>query len=350
MKSLSLLTLLAAILFSFSAQARDNGEQLYQVHCAACHGINGQGGVGIPLALPGFLQHASDAYLSTTIREGRPGRVMPAFSGLDDNQVEAIIDHMRSWHDDIQDPDAAAAMTVGPGNVQRGGKLYAQHCASCHGANGEGGKGTGVTFSRPRDLPIMPPALNNPGFLAAASNEMIKRTLMEGREGTPMISYLKAGLSEQDIDDLVHFIRAMGEAPLHWQYDASAEPSIIMNSDYDLGTTVENIKRAAIGMNFRIIREQYLEHGLIEEADVNQKQVVIYFCNFNFINQALSIDPRAGLFMPCRITVNENENGQVSVIALNPKFMSRIFNNSELDESCDRMHDLYISIMEEATL
>lgn len=338
------------LLWCLPLWAAPNGGQLYQRHCAACHGLSGQGGVGIPLALPDFLAHASDRYLQATIREGRPGRVMPAFQALSDAQIDAIIQHMRQWHPGDAAKPGSPRVTVGPGDVKRGKALYGEHCALCHGTNGEGGKGTGVTFSRPRNLPIMPPALNNTGFLAAVSNEMIKRTLMDGREGTPMISYFKAGLSEQDIDDIVHYIRSMEQDTIHWSPDREAEPTIVMDSDYDLATTVENIQRAAVGVNFRIIRVQHLEDGLFSEDQVNSKQVIIYFCNFNFINQALSIDPRAGLYMPCRITVNEDEQGQVTVMALNPKFMSRIFNNSELDESCDQMYEMYVSIMEEATL
>jgi cytochrome c oxidase cbb3-type subunit 3 len=37
-------------------------------------------------------------------------------------------------------------------------------------------------------------------------------------------------------------------------------------------------------------------------------------------------------------------------MAMNPKFMSRIYNNRELDEACNQMHDTYLQIMEEATL
>lgn len=68
-------------------------------------------------------------------------------------------------------------------------------------ANGECGQGTGVTFYRKRELPIIAPALNNPGFLAAATDNMIKDTLIFGRESTPMTSPLVDGLSEEDIDD-----------------------------------------------------------------------------------------------------------------------------------------------------
>jgi len=344
------LLLLAGCLFSLTAAAAPDGARLFERHCAACHGLNGQGGVGIPLALPSFQAAVEDSFLFTTIREGRPGRVMPAFKSLSDAQVTAIIHHIRGWAPKEKDAVIKTGIKPAYGHPERGKELYTNYCAHCHGANGEGGHGTGVTFSRPRDLPIMPPALNNPGFLAAASDHMIKQTLMEGREGTPMISFLKVGLKEQDIDDIVSYIRSLEKDPLHWQYDREEEPTITMESSYDLETTVENIKRAAVGKNFRIIRIQNLEDGLFPEAEQNKKQVIVYFCNFNFINQALSLDPRVGLFMPCRVTAVEGEDGIVRLMSINPKYMSRMFNNAELDESCQRMHDVYTAIMEEATL
>ncbi len=337
-------------LISLGVSAAPDGARLYERHCSACHGLNGQGGVGIPLALPSFQAAVEDDFLFTTIREGRPGRVMPAFKSLSDAQVKAIIQHIREWASESEKASQQVTTKPAYGHPEKGKKLYAQYCAHCHGANGEGGHGTGVTFSRPRDLPIMPPALNNPGFLAAASDEMIKRTLLEGRAGTPMISFLKVGLKEQDIDDIVSYIRSMEKEPLHWQYDAEEEPTMVMESSYDLVTTVENVKRAAVGKNFRIIRVQNFEDGLFEEKDQNNKQVIVYFCNFNFINTALSLDPRIGLFMPCRITVIEDDDGTVQLMTINPKYMSRLYNNAELDDACQEMYDTYVSIMEEATL
>lgn len=345
-----LFLLLVGGLFSLGVAAAPNGARLYERHCSACHGLHGQGGVGIPLALPSFQAAVEDTFLFTTIREGRPGRVMPAFKSLSDAQVSAIVQHIRTLAPEHKPPFTQATAKRAYGHAGRGKALFAQYCAHCHGARGEGGHGTGVTFSRPRDLPIMPPALNNPGFLAAASDAMIKRTLMEGRAGTPMISFLKVGLKEQDIDDIVSFIRSFEKNPLHWKYDREEEPSIVMESPYDVATSVENLKRAAVGKNFRIIRIQNLEDGLFPEGKQNRKQVIVYFCNFNFINKALSLDPRVGLFLPCRVTVVEGEDGVVRLMAINPKYMSRMYNNAELDDACLQMHDIYVSIMEEATL
>ncbi|MGM0593690.1 MAG: c-type cytochrome [Pseudomonadota bacterium] len=341
--------ILAGLLFSTALLAAPDGARLYERHCSACHGLEGEGGVGVPLALPSFQATVRDDYLFTTIREGRPGRVMPAFRALSDAQVEAIIGHIRSWGEEPGPPQAKSGKPA-HGDPRRGKELYAEYCAHCHGANGEGGHGTGVTFSRPRELPIMAPALNNPGFLAAADDRMIKHTLMQGREGTPMISFLKLGLNEQDIDDIVSFVRRFEEDPIHWRYDSEEGPSITMESEYDLETTVENIKRAAVGKNFRVIRTTTLEDGLFDEDEQNLRQVVVHFCNFNFINEALSLDPRVGMFMPCRVNAVEYPDGTVELSAINPRYMSRMYNNAELDEACDRMYNIYESIMEEATL
>ncbi|MFA7619768.1 MAG: c-type cytochrome [Thiohalomonadaceae bacterium] len=340
---------LAALLAVTGSAAAADGAKLYRHHCAACHGLHGEGGVGVPLALPDFLSTADDDFLRKTLRNGRPGRIMPAFRNLADAEIDALVAHLRSF----AQPDAPAPRPVSKapvkGDAAKGRQLFATHCAACHGANGEGGHGTGVTFSRPRDLPIMPPALNNPGFLAAASDTMIKATLMRGREGTPMISYLDQGLSEQDIDDIVAFVRSF-EASTPAQRAPLDEPMILeAESAYSLEETVENVKRAAVGRNFRLIREQTLEHGFFSEGEENAKQVIVYFCNFNFINQALSLDPRVGLFLPCRVTVVEHA-GVVKVLSINPKHLGALYNNRELDAACEQMTDLYKEILEEATL
>jgi len=330
------------------AMAAPNGAKLYARNCASCHGEKGNGGIGVPLALPSFQASISDEYLRKTIHDGRPGRVMPSFSSLNKAEVDAIVSHVRAWN---KGPIATYSAKPIKGDPARGKKLFGQYCAACHGANGEGGKGTGVTFSRPRDLPIMAPALHNPGFLAAATDGMIKATLMRGREGTPMVSFIKQGLKERDINDIVRYVRSFEKEAL----SASAQilqvesPVIIRHSPYGLETTVENVKRAVNNNNFFHGRVQTLEYGLTPPANENPKQVIVYFCNISLLNQALAVDPRVGMFLPCRITIVEKE-GKVQLMSVNPKVMSRLFNNSELNQMCEQMEQSYIAIMEEATL
>lgn len=325
--------------------ANPSGEHLYQQNCASCHGTKGDGGVGVPLSLPDFQATISNEYLRKTIKLGRPGRIMPAFTHLNDEDVTAIVQHIRSFAQ-VKVPKEVTATIMG--DADHGKELFSAHCAVCHGRLGEGGKGTGVTLSRPRNFPIMPPALNNAGFLASATDHMIKQTLIKGRRGTPMVSFTDKGLSVSDIDDIVSHIRSF-EKMLPNEVVPELEVIISYESPYSMAETIENLKRAAVGMNFRVIRIQTLDNGFVPKDQENLKQTIIYFCNFDFLNQALAIDPRIGIFLPCRITVVESKD-KVMVMAINPLRLSTLFNNSELNRFCIEMRDIYVDIMEEAIL
>ncbi len=125
--------------------------------------------------------------------------------------------------------------------------------------------------------------------------------------------------------------------------------SSLMESSYSLEETVDNLKDAIVSQNFVLIRTDLLEHGLVKEGEENPKQVILHFCNFKFLFEALTVDPRVGMFLPCRVTVTETDAG-VTVSTINPKYMSHLFNNAELDQYCSRMSEVYRAIMEDATL
>lgn len=345
-----ILAFLIFLAFSLSAYAAPHGDELYGRYCSSCHGIDGKGGVGVPIALPSFLDSVSNEYLKKTIRLGRPGRIMPAFDGLSDAQVNAVVKYVRSWSGK---PAPAENSSTVKGNSEHGKKLFAKNCAQCHGEDGRGGQGTGVTYSRKRDFPVIAPALNNDGFLASASDVMIRDTITFGREGTPMTSMLVAGLSEEDIDDVVAYIRSLEKSAAELKQtliQSKAEPPIIVvDSPYGMDETVENLKQAITDENFTLIRTEYLEHGLVEEGTENKSQVVLHFCNFGFLFEALTIDPRVGIFLPCRVTVVEKD-GKVQLTTINPKRLSKLFNNHELDESCEIMYEVYSDLLEDATL
>lgn len=343
-----LIVLFFLLLLSLSTFAAPDGAKLYMQNCASCHGVKGDGGIGVPLSLASFQALVDNDFLRQTILHGRVGRVMPAFGYLSNAEVDAIVSHMRGWYKGKVTLYTSALVK---GSAEHGKPLFEQHCASCHGEAGEGGHGTGVTFSRPRNLPIMPPSLQNPGYLASAKDAMIKATLVKGREGTPMLSASKLGLKDAEINDIVAYVRSL--ETLHPAQTAKQietdDATIVMESPYDFKNTIDNVKRAVGANNFVYIREQPLNAGLVAEGSEDPKQYIIYFCNFGLLNQALATDPRVGLFLPCRITVVE-QNGKVSIMAVNPKRLSHIYNNSELDEMCDKLTKMYLAAMEEAVL
>lgn len=344
------LTFILLLLVNLSAFAAPHGDELYLRHCSACHDVNGMGGVGVPLALPSFLNSVSDDFLKKTIRHGRPGRIMPSFDVLSDAQLNAIVRFMRSWTDK---PAPVDDVTPVIGDKKHGAELFANYCAHCHGVEGYGGHGTGVTFSRKRELPIIAPALNNQGFLAAATDAMIRDTIIFGREGTPMTSMLVAGLSERDIDDVVAYIRSLEKSSEALKQSINNKgdepPTITIESPYSVEETIENLKEALTDQNFTLIRITPLEHGLVPKGTEDKKKMVLHFCNFDFLFEALAIDPRVGMFLPCRVTVIEKD-GKVQLSTINPRRLSKLFNNHELDESCDKMYKVYKALLEDATL
>jgi cytochrome c oxidase cbb3-type subunit 3 len=270
---------------------------------------------------------------------------MPTFYRLSNQDIDAIIGYIRSWKKtSIPDWDG----TLIKADAHAGERLFNTHCTSCHGESGRGGKGTGMMFSRPRDLPIAPPALNNQGFLNSASDLMIKNIITHGRNQTPMPAASQFNLTENDINNLVSYIRSLQQTMVSGEQILDEPTVLIYDSPYSFDQTIANIKRAVVGNKFKLIRDQALDYGFVPEAQESKTHTMVYFCNYEILNDALAIDPRVGMFLPCRITVLE-QDGLVQAMSINPKRLSQLFNNDELDRACEQMHDTYSSILQAAT-
>jgi cbb3-type cytochrome c oxidase subunit III len=189
-----------------------DGATLYGTFCAACHGPSGEGMryPGMPafpaIGNPDFLAIATDAFLADTVRHGRPGRRMPAWGdkdgGLRPAEIDAVVAHVRSF------AAAPAPIETRPrrwveADAAAGATLFADSCASCHGAAGEGAEG---------------PALNNVALLRAASDSYLVETIRRGRRGTSMAAFASAStthaaLANAEIESIVAFIRTWEDRP-----------------------------------------------------------------------------------------------------------------------------------------
>jgi cbb3-type cytochrome c oxidase subunit III len=79
-----------------------HGGVLFAQNCAGCHGPAGRAGTAPELANPVFLSSASDAFIVTTVRNGRAGTAMPAFqrrgaAALSDTEIGDLLAYIRSW-------------------------------------------------------------------------------------------------------------------------------------------------------------------------------------------------------------------------------------------------------------
>jgi len=127
-------------------------------------------------------------------------------------------------------------------------------------------------------------------------------------------------------------------------------PYLVAHSPYSLEQTVAQVKAAAAGHNFRLIREQALDYGFVAPGVETTRGRIIYFCDFAMLNQALQVDRRIGLFLPCQVNVVEH-GGDVLIVAPNPRVLSReFFSNRDLKGACERLRETYAEIIDEATM
>ncbi len=192
------------------------GERVYAENCASCHGEQGEGASGPQLANPAFLDTVSDGFLEATIVLGRTGTAMQAMTHgseglgqLDTEDVQDLVAFMRSWEQPRTWRVTRRVTDVSPTAVEEGEHAYGQYCGGCHGGDGLGsGEGDG-SFA---------PALNNPEFLAAATDGFLLATIARGRAGTAMRPFGEgsggiAELSSETISNIVSFIRSWQPAP-----------------------------------------------------------------------------------------------------------------------------------------
>jgi mono/diheme cytochrome c family protein len=204
------------------AEDIEDFSKLYGLHCAGCHGPNGNLGPAPPLNDPVFLSIVPDTELERVISDGRKGTLMPAWSRekggpLSDKQVKILATEMRRQDDwkllskaDAEIPEYLAP--AGNGDKKTGDELFAKVCAGCHGDQGSGGKEIeGKKIGAVRDQ----------AFLSLLSDQALRRLIITGRPDLGMPGYGPlAGRSDSfkpltsaDVSDLVELLKYWRNAP-----------------------------------------------------------------------------------------------------------------------------------------
>lgn len=125
--------------FAGNAQAIGQGEQIYNQHCTACHGINGGAGeIGPEIVhkLSGALRgELDDAQILDVIRNGSPRTAMPAWKGkISEDDIMKIGAFLHSLRGTALDNPL-------PGDIAHGQDIFwgKGQCGSCHMLAGRGG-------------------------------------------------------------------------------------------------------------------------------------------------------------------------------------------------------------------
>lgn len=196
------------------------GTDLYAQNCVACHGASGEGVAAYPPLTT--VAEMDVQTISNTIERGRYNTGMAAF-GVEEGgiltgmQIESIVVMLQANEWDtvavriaelgLTPPQitvaeipaetlALVAALPDGAALSTGLTVYAENCAACHGANGEGS--------------TLAPALNTDELRVRLSDADIARIVQEGVPGTLMASW-SAALDTYQQQSIVALISNWGE-------------------------------------------------------------------------------------------------------------------------------------------
>jgi DMSO reductase family type II enzyme heme b subunit len=205
---------LAAVAQPVFAQGDANaGKAVYELRCAGCHGVKGDGkGPAAEVLLPRPRDFTSGIYkIRTTenktpadrdlfriITEGMPGTSMPGWGVLPERDRWNLVAYIKTFAGDkLKEPpkklELPKEVSSSEASIKRGRETYeAIECHKCHGTN----------------------LAKRWNFRGGRSRTDIATRIANGVLGTPMPAFLEAVEKPEDIWHLTNFIMSLGpDAP-----------------------------------------------------------------------------------------------------------------------------------------
>jgi cytochrome c oxidase cbb3-type subunit 2 len=207
------------------ASLHARGAELFDRHCANCHGATGDGAGPNTCALEPHAaalkngvytlrttEHEAlptDEDIFRTITRGIHGTAMPPWFALAERDRWALVAHVKALSKQFEEDTAPRPFELGTAPAPTGERLthgrtiyMSGGCASCHGAKGNG---DGAAAS---SLPIQPRAFTRGHFHRGSSVAEIHMTLVTGLDGTPMGSFAKI-LHDDELWDVALYVHAL---------------------------------------------------------------------------------------------------------------------------------------------
>jgi len=202
------------LLFIFSAfvpvEKNKSGETLYNLYCASCHGVSGDGDgelaylvypkprdfttgkYKIKSTLPGNPPTNQDLF--NTINKGMPGTAMPAFNFLKDNEIKSLVDFVKKFsslnNQNVKQIPIPSDLAPTQELIDLGKLIYNETgCNMCHGESGKGDGPSSNKLTDSRGYTIVPKDFTTGVYVGGATKRDLYLRFMSGIDGTPMPSY-----------------------------------------------------------------------------------------------------------------------------------------------------------------
>lgn len=104
--------------------------------------------------------------------------------------------------------------------------------------------------------------------------------------------------------------------------------------------TIEVVTAELKKEGFGVLTEIDVKETLKKKLDVDfKKYKILGACNPSFAHQALQNEDKIGVMLPCNVIVEEHENGEVEVSAVNPVASMSAVENDKLGEIAGEVRD-----------
>ena len=103
--------------------------------------------------------------------------------------------------------------------------------------------------------------------------------------------------------------------------------------DVEFDTAIVKTKEALKKVGFGVLTEIDIKDTLKKKIDVDfKKYKILGACSPNHAYQALKAEDKIGLMLPCNVIVEQHENGDVEVSAVDPIASMQAVENHSLGE------------------
>ena len=175
-------------------------ETIYTENCRGCHGTKDEPSGAITMDNPTYIAVIPRDTLRSIIAGGVTGTAMVAFSEehggmLTEKQIDILVEGITASGAKNPPPGPLPAYSAPLGDAAVGQTAFGTFCASCHGADGTGGKAGSVV---------------HPAYLGLVSDQYLRTIVMAGRNdlGCPDFQNRVPGkpMSEEEISGVVAWL------------------------------------------------------------------------------------------------------------------------------------------------
>ena len=218
---------------AFAQQGDANaGKALYELKCAGCHGVKGDGkGAAAELLMPrprdftkGLYKirttankTPSDQDLFRIITDGMPGTSMPPWAVLPDKERWNLVAYIKTFAADAfkeapKKLELPKDVSSSEASIKRGKEMFeAIECHKCHGTEGRADGPSRPELKDEWGHPVAPANLAKRWtFRGGASRTDIATRIANGVLGTPMPAFLDSVEKPEDVWHLTNYILSLG--------------------------------------------------------------------------------------------------------------------------------------------